>query len=1315
MKKNIRFILFVLALVIGSTGAWAQESNDEITDITVEGPTDLGDEVSWTFTMPGYNVKAEVIYEEPVTVSDYFPAGMSTYYSDKNLALLEANDKLKFYTVTGVSETTVELTEITHKQFPANTPLIVSNESGETITATFFNGFTDDQKESITALWNSDLGTKKVYEGFKGTAEDLTALKMSANKLYYGFTGHDFAIITSDEGVYAHRCWLEIDKNTPGLSDAPKLGIRNSDGFEIFYVSMAEGYDAHAASFAVSWPDPIDQQEIDVTEYFAVSNLASAPAGVTVSVKVTPAEGYKVDAVSGTTWIRTVDMRARRRSGDDSPQLGVGFEVKDEGNGLWTFTMPEANVMLTVTYSEILPAKTVEASWITIADGSYIYNGQAIEPKVTVKDGETDVTTSFNVSYSNNTDAGQATVTVTALSNQTAYTGSASKSFTIAPKALTITSESGTKEYDGKPLTASGYTADGLVSGDRVASVKIEGSQTDVGSSKNTISDAKIVNAAGKDVTANYVITYVPGTLTVTEGVSPGGGGDDGGDYIRPDDKINYTDKITLIAQSASKQYDGKSLMRPGDVLVYGLPPVYTIQATATGSQTDVGKTDNVVSSYKIYNPLEEDVTTHFTNVECVNGVLEVTPALLTITTGSATKVWDGEPLTCDKVTITCSNDRHTITVTATGSQTEVGSSENTYSIDWGSEKKGNYTITENLGTLTVTARAEKIVITITAASQSWTYDGDAHSNNTVTVTSGSLLAGDALVATATGSVKDVADTQTGNNPIAEGYKVMHGETDVTANYTITTEAGTLTILPKEVNVTADDKTMTYGDMFEPTLTYTADKLIDNDKYSGSLEREPGNDARKYMILQGTLTAGNNYKINFTEGTFTIKPAVLTGVKIEGWSGYYDGEPHTVSITAAQGQEPTILFMDNDGNYTLTESPSFKDVGIYLVHYQISKKNYETLEGSVDIVIKKRPINVKADDITINYGDAEPALTYTADALCGDDKFSGSLEREAGTAVGEYVISRGSLSAGNNYNIKFTPGKLTIKAIAISGVEVKGWSGVFDGLSHTVSVTIPDGATILFKDSKGEYSLTEAPSFNTIGTHKVEYKVSKAYCDDVIGSATVEILPAIVIGEEGQVIIGDKVYTSLSDIAKEVLGNAIPDNLVIGLDGLAQDLTTEDINNLINRIVVSETYQLQITKGKDVILGLVKAKAGQIVKLVYTGDITLDAQSILAYLGDIKARALVRTRSGDGGEMPIESGAEYVVLEDCDIFFTLHTEEEAVQISQITVTQGDPSAIRLLLQDADGTDTWYDLQGRKINQPTKKGLYIKDGRKVVIK
>lgn len=139
----------------------------------------------------------------------------------------------------------------------------------------------------------------------------------------------------------------------------------------------------------------------------------------------------------------------------------------------------------------------------------------------------------------------------------------------------------------------------------------------------------------------------------------------------------------------------------------------------------------------------------------------------------------------------------------------------------------GNYSVTTVNGQLTMTNANQ--AITITAASQSWTYDGIAHTNTTVTLTSGALFTGDELVAEATGSVTDVADTQTGNNPVKAGYKVMHGTEDVTASYVITAVAGTLTISEAAASLAfakaAFEKT--YGDAdFTNELTVTGGSSV---------------------------------------------------------------------------------------------------------------------------------------------------------------------------------------------------------------------------------------------------------------------------------------------------------------------------------------------------------------------------------------------------------------------------------------------------------------------------------------------------------
>ena len=90
----------------------------------------------------------------------------------------------------------------------------------------------------------------------------------------------------------------------------------------------------------------------------------------------------------------------------------------------------------------------------------------------------------------------------------------------VLPVQLKITAASATKVYDGEPLTDSGYTSGSLVNGDVIESVKVEGSQTDVGKSANVASGAVIKNTEGENAAFNYKITYVDGELEVTKALS---------------------------------------------------------------------------------------------------------------------------------------------------------------------------------------------------------------------------------------------------------------------------------------------------------------------------------------------------------------------------------------------------------------------------------------------------------------------------------------------------------------------------------------------------------------------------------------------------------------------------------------------------------------------------------------------------------------------------------------------------------------------------------------------------------------------------
>lgn len=85
----------------------------------------------------------------------------------------------------------------------------------------------------------------------------------------------------------------------------------------------------------------------------------------------------------------------------------------------------------------------------------------------------------------------------------------------ITKAPLTVTAKSVEKVYDGKALTANTCEVKGSLAKGHKISATVTGSQTQIGSSKNKASNVKIVDANGNDVTSNYEITYVDGTLTV--------------------------------------------------------------------------------------------------------------------------------------------------------------------------------------------------------------------------------------------------------------------------------------------------------------------------------------------------------------------------------------------------------------------------------------------------------------------------------------------------------------------------------------------------------------------------------------------------------------------------------------------------------------------------------------------------------------------------------------------------------------------------------------------------------------------------------
>ena len=90
-------------------------------------------------------------------------------------------------------------------------------------------------------------------------------------------------------------------------------------------------------------------------------------------------------------------------------------------------------------------------------------------------------------------------------------------------------------------------------------------------------------------------------------------------------------------------------------------------------------------------------------------------------------------------------------------------------------------------------------------------------------------------------------------------------------NYLSDTGEAQVAITPRYITITADDLSKIYG-AEDPELTYSYDEdlLVEGDEFEGGLEREVGEKVGTYVINQGNLSLGDNYDLNFVEGTFSI-------------------------------------------------------------------------------------------------------------------------------------------------------------------------------------------------------------------------------------------------------------------------------------------------------------------------------------------------------------------------------------------------------------------------------------------------------------
>lgn len=258
---------------------------------------------------------------------------------------------------------------------------------------------------------------------------------------------------------------------------------------------------------------------------------------------------------------------------------------------------------------------------------------------------------------------------------------------------LIITSGKIEVAYTGEKVTCESYEIlDGELSEGHSIEAIYTGNLTNVGVTSNSW-DFKIVDSLGVDVTENYIVKKLEGTITVNKR------------------------KLQIQATSKEQVYNGKPLTAEtvGYKIVGGeLVESHNIEVTPYGEITGVGTTDANLY-YTIYDQNKNIVTGNY-DVEVIPGVLEVKPVSITVSSEDAHKTYDGKPLTHDKCEIKDGNlidytgdglPDHKLVTIPTGTITDIGETKNTFKceiIDINTEEvvTDNYDINYVYGKLTV-------------------------------------------------------------------------------------------------------------------------------------------------------------------------------------------------------------------------------------------------------------------------------------------------------------------------------------------------------------------------------------------------------------------------------------------------------------------------------------------------------------------------------------------------------------------------------------------------------------------------------------
>ena len=781
-----------------------------------------------------------------------------------------------------------------------------------------------------------------------------------------------------------------------------------------------------------------------------------------------------------------------------SSENTISYQLKDGAENNYNIIGEHVGT-LTVTAQSIAPDPQNPDSYKVIAinePNDHVYDGAEHKwaPEVTDKDGNKLVEDrDYTVTYDTDDFVNVKVVNVT-IAGMGSYMGTCVKAYEITKAPLTVNAGSASKVYDGEALTA-GATIEGLVSGEN-ATAQTQGSQTEVGSSANTVSGITWDTAKK----GNYCIAAQnDGTLTVTpKGIAQM--------------TVGSLPDVTYNGESQQQ----KPVVKDGEkVLTEGVD----YELTYSENTTDAGTVTVTATGQGNY-------------AGSVDVAYRIVPAPLTVATPSASGVYDGKPLTAAG-SVSGFVNGESAPFETTGSQTEVGTSDNSYAIDWAAAgataKQANYTVSESIGKLTVTESANEVVVTTTGGS--FTYDGTAHG---ATVTVGALPEGYTLEAAASSATAtNVSDDEVAATADVLVIRNAQGE-DVTSKLNIKFVDGAIKVEPAKLTVTTPNASKPY-DGQALTAEGKASGFVNGEaatlKTTGS-QTTVGTSENGYELVWDDNAKAENYTVEEDLGTLEVTKSMAGIVVIpQGGTKVYDGTAlesagvDVIGVPVGFSLSAKTKGSVTDAGYVMAEVDSY--IITNAAGQDVTDQFGNVAIGKASLVVTKRPVTLASAGASKVYdGTAltERKVSVEDGSLASGEEFGYDFfgfQTSVGSSKNTFAAKPGNGSTKvENYDIAYRYGTLTVSAQSINpddpipgayaGVKVNTPSdAVYDAREHKwiPVVTGKDGnALVEGRDYTVAYSTDDFT--NVTGT----IKVTIAGIGDYTGSVTREyqIAPASV-------------------------------------------------------------------------------------------------------------------------------------------------------------------------------------------------------------